>query len=153
MSSLPEPDDGLSAYLDDELDATERAAVDDLLARSEAWRDALAEVEWARNAVRGLPARDVPAGFWATVGDERRRAAPVRSRWSRRVLAGAAAAAAAIAILVVPVQTPDRGGSRPSENGDRTAVRGERSGRQVEERGDRSSVERFVDVVLEPFGW
>ncbi|MBA2326313.1 MAG: hypothetical protein H0V95_06675, partial [Actinobacteria bacterium] len=74
MSSLPEPDDRLSAYLDEELDATERAAVDDLLARSEAWRAGLAEVAWARDAVRSLPAPDVPAGFWATVGDERSRA-------------------------------------------------------------------------------
>jgi anti-sigma factor RsiW len=152
MSSLPEPDDRLSAYVDDELDATERAAVDELLARSEAWRDALAAVAWARNTVRSLPARDVPAGFWATVGDERRRAAPIRSRWSRRVLAGAAAAAAAIAILVVPVQTPEPGGNGQSGNGDRTAVRGERTG-SIEDGDDRNPVERFVDVVLEPFGW
>jgi len=151
MSSLPEPDDRLSAYLDDELDATERAAVDDLLARSQAWRAALAEVAWARDAVRSLPARDVPAGFWATVGDERPRAAPVGSRWRRRVLAGAAAAAAAVAILVVPVETPDGGGSRPSENGDRTAVRGERSGPRNDE--DRNPVERVVDALLEPFDW
>ncbi|MGQ0805963.1 MAG: anti-sigma factor family protein [Actinomycetota bacterium] len=151
MNSLPEPDDRLSAYVDDELDANERAVVDDLLARSDAWRDALAEVAWARDAVRSLPARDVPPGFWATAGDERRPAAPIRSRWRRRVLAGAAAAAAAVAILVVPVQTPEPGGDQPSGNGDRTTVRRERSG--VRNDDDRNPVERFVDVVLEPFGW
>jgi len=151
MSSLPEPDDRLSAYLDEELDATERAAVDDLLARSEAWRAGLAEVAWARDAVRSLPAPDVPAGFWATVGDERSRAAPVRSPWSRRVLAGAAAAAAAVAILVLPVERPDGGGGGPSGNGDRTSVRGERSGFRGDD--DRNPVERVVDALLEPFDW
>ena len=150
MSALPEPDDRLSAYLDDELDATERAAVDDLLARSAAWRDALAEVSWARDAVRGLPARDVPAGFWETVGDEH--PAVARAGRRRRIVGVAAAAAAAVVVFAVPLDTSDGGGGRsPSGNGDRTTVRGERTG--VREDRDRSPVERFVDVVLEPFGW
>jgi anti-sigma factor RsiW len=150
VSSLPEPDDRLSAYLDDELGATDRAAVDDLLARSVAWRDALAEVAWARDAVRGLPARDVPPRFWETVGNER--PAAVRSGRVRRVVGVAAAVAAAVAVFAVPLDTSDRGRrDSPSNNGDRTTVRGERTG--VLEDRDRSAVERFVDVVLEPFGW
>jgi len=152
MSSPPEPDDRLSAYLDDELDVAERAAVDDLLARSEGWRDALAEVAWARDAVRGLPARDVPAGFWDTIGDER--SAVARPGRVRRVLGVAAVAAAAIAVFAVPLDTSGDGGSgSPSGNGDRTTVRGERSGVVEDGDPDRSAVERFVDVVLEPFGW
>jgi anti-sigma factor RsiW len=150
MTSWPDPDERLSAYLDDELGVTERAAVDDLLARSEAWRSALAEVAWARDAVRSLPARDAPAGFWETVGDER--PAVARSGRVRRVLGVAAAVAAAIAVFAVPLDTS--GGGRdgsPAGSGDRTAVRGERTG--VVEDDDRSAVERFVDVVLEPFGW
>lgn len=152
MSSLPEPDDRLSAYLDDELDVTERAAVDDFLARSEQWRDALAEVAWARDAVRRLPAREVPARFWETVGDER--PAVARSGGVRRVLGVAAAAAAAIAVFAVPLDTSGGGGSgSPSGNGDRTTVRGERTGLVDDGDRDRSAIERFVDVVLEPFGW
>lgn len=150
MSSRPEPDDRLSAYLDDELDVAERAAVEDLLAHSDEWRDALAEVAWARDAVRSLPAREVPARFWETVGDER--PAVARSGRVRRVIGVAAVAAAAVAVFAVPLDTSGDGGSGlRSGNADRTAVRGERTG--VVEDGDRSAVERFVDLVLEPFGW
>jgi anti-sigma factor RsiW len=62
-----EPDDDdrsvLSAYLDDELDADERAQVDARVAGSPEWRAELDDVRAARDAVRGLAMRDLPAGF------------------------------------------------------------------------------------------
>ena len=54
----------LSAYLDDELDASTRDAVEARLAASPEWRAELAEVRAARDAVRGLPSLQAPAGFW-----------------------------------------------------------------------------------------
>jgi anti-sigma factor RsiW len=57
----------LSAYLDDELDASTRDAVEARLAASPEWRAELAEVRAARDAVRGLPSLEVPAGFWDRV--------------------------------------------------------------------------------------
>ncbi len=149
--TVPEPDDRLSAYLDDELDAAERAAVEDLLARSPAWRDALAEVAWARGAVRGLPARDVPAGFWTTVGDERR-AAPRPGR-VRRVLGVAAVAAAAVAVFTLPVDRPEEGGGGRM-SGNETTVKEQREQRdRVRDDDDRNPVERVVDALLDPFDW
>ena len=57
----------LSAYLDDELDASTRDAVEARLAESPEWRAELAEVRAAREAVRGLPNLQAPAGFWDRV--------------------------------------------------------------------------------------
>ena len=57
----------LSAYLDDELDATMRGAVEARLAASPEWRAELAEVRAAREAVRGLPSLQAPDGFWDRV--------------------------------------------------------------------------------------
>jgi anti-sigma factor RsiW len=59
--------DMLSGYLDDELTAPERAAVEARLSVSAEWRDELEEVRAARDAVRSLPARDAPEGFWTRV--------------------------------------------------------------------------------------
>ena len=59
--------DMLSAYLDGELTDAERAAVETQLESSAEWRDELAEVRAARDALRGLPERDAPAGFWDAV--------------------------------------------------------------------------------------
>ena len=59
--------DMLSAYLDDELDAATRAAVAARLETSSEWRSELADVRAARDAVRGLAARDAPPGFWDAV--------------------------------------------------------------------------------------
>jgi negative regulator of sigma E activity len=116
--------DMLSAYLDGELSEVERAAVEARLEVSASWRDELAEVRTARDALRGLPAREAPAGFWdavhaRVVADDDDRAAagdvvvPItaaptaaakahpRRRWAW-VAASAAAVAAVVAIVVVP---------------------------------------------------
>jgi anti-sigma factor RsiW len=116
--------DMLSAYLDGELTAAERAAVESRLVASAEWRAELAEVRTARDALRGLPAREAPAGFWdavhaRVVADDDDRAAagdvlvPItaaptaaakvhpRRRWAW-VAASAAAVAAVVAIVVVP---------------------------------------------------
>jgi anti-sigma factor RsiW len=119
--------DELSAYLDDELSAHERTAVEQRLTESPALRAELDEVRAARDAMRGLPTRDAPAGFWddviagvrdADVGavDDDRETAGVADLDARRrrlmrvgVFAGAAAAAAAIiAVVLVPGRTSVR---------------------------------------------
>jgi anti-sigma factor RsiW len=114
--------DTLSAYLDGELTEAERAAVETQLQSSPEWREELAEVRAARDALRGLPERDAPAGFWdavhaGVVADHDEvtaddvvvpiaspitgaRAHPHR-RWAW-VAASAAAVAAVVAIVVVP---------------------------------------------------
>jgi anti-sigma factor RsiW len=58
-------EDLLSAYLDGELDAPTRAAVQTRLAESAPWRAVLAEVEAARDALRALPPVDLTAEQWA----------------------------------------------------------------------------------------
>jgi anti-sigma factor RsiW len=119
--------DELSAYLDDELTPSERVDVERRLAESPALRAELDEVRVARDAMRGLPTREAPAGFWDDVitdvrdadveaGHGDAEAAPVgdldaRRRRLRRfaVFAGAAAAAAAvIAVVLIPGRTSVR---------------------------------------------
>jgi anti-sigma factor RsiW len=109
--------DVLSAYLDGELDPAERDAVESELASSAEWRAELAEVRAARDALRSLPEREPPPGFWDAVhanvvaeddlgvdGDivpiGTARSHP-RRRWSW-VAASVAAVAAVVAIVVVP---------------------------------------------------
>ncbi|HEY3670362.1 MAG TPA: zf-HC2 domain-containing protein [Acidimicrobiia bacterium] len=112
--------DMLSAYLDGELTGAERSAVDAQLESSSAWREELAEVRAARDALRGLSERDAPAGFWDAVhahvaADDDATdddvvvpitAAPShpRRRWAW-IAASAAAVAAVVAIIVVPHRT------------------------------------------------
>jgi anti-sigma factor RsiW len=103
--------DMLSAYLDDELTDAERVAVDAQLEVSAGWRAELAEVRAAREALRALPERDAPAGFWdavhAAVVDDDPVVVPIgaarsaRRRWGR-VAASAAAVAAVLAVVVIP---------------------------------------------------
>jgi anti-sigma factor RsiW len=115
--------DMLSAYLDGELTAAERAAVESRLEASAEWRAELAEVRTARDALRKLPARDAPAGFWDAVhagvvaaeddvhdAEDPDVVVPMttavakahpRRRWAW-VAASAAAVAAVVAIVVVP---------------------------------------------------
>jgi len=120
--------DMLSAYLDDELTDPERAVVETQLQSSAEWREELAEVRAARDALRGLPERDAPAGFWdavhARVADDDATdddlVVPVtgsiagsitgsitgarshpRRRWAW-VAASAAAVAAVVAVVVMP---------------------------------------------------
>jgi anti-sigma factor RsiW len=115
--------DMLSAYLDGELNDAERAQVDAQLESSPEWRDELAEVRAARDALRGLPERDAPAGFWdavyahvaadtddddADAADADDAVVPItaapshpRRRWAW-IAASAAAVAAVVAIVVLP---------------------------------------------------
>jgi anti-sigma factor RsiW len=121
----------LSAYLDDELTVAERVAVEARLSDSAEWRAELAEVQVARDALRALPERDAPAGFWesitaaaAAADDEQDAAAaappdaPVvtldaaRSR-RRRAWGWLAASAAAVAAIVAVVVIPHRSEVRP----------------------------------------
>ena len=119
--------DELSAYLDDELSTTERAAVEQRLVESPELRAELDEVRAARDAMRGLPTRDAPAGFWdeviagvrdadvAAVDDGQPTATVVDLDARRRRLtrigvfaAAAAAAAAVIAVVLLPGRTSVR---------------------------------------------
>ncbi len=125
--SLDPDDTVLSAYLDGECTDAERVALDARLADSADLRAALAEVAAARDAVRGLPLRDAPPGFFerllaeglpeAPAAGPMETPAPVpgpapapspvdlaarRARRTRRWTAvGGAAAAAMIAVVVV----------------------------------------------------
>jgi anti-sigma factor RsiW len=129
------PGDGhdfLSGYLDDELAPAERVEVEARLSASPELRAELDDVRMARDAVRALPRRDAPAGFWDAVvahvetapdddvaaspadgelapvrelGERRERTRNVPWRW----IGGAVAAAAvAIAVFVVPGRTQVR---------------------------------------------
>jgi len=117
-------EDLLSAYVDGELDAAARAAVEARLARSASWRAVLDEVHAARDAVRSLPVVDLPAATWDQLLARVARDEPVVAApppppvyawprtWRDRVrdrpfrwaagLAGAAAAAVIVAALVLP---------------------------------------------------
>ncbi len=116
----------LSAYLDDELAAPERAALEARLGESVVWRAELDEVRAARSAVRDLATREPPPGFWdavlARVGSEADDApetvAPVvalaERRPRRRVAWFAAAAAAVAGIVVAVVAVPHRSEVTPN---------------------------------------
>ena len=125
MNAYPTPDDRLSAYLDGELDAAERAAVDGYLEVSADWRAERDEIAYARDTLRGLPTREAPTGFWEGVlSPELTRArAKRRSRWPRiaAAVSGVAVAAVVIASLVIP--SPDRVTPRVPALTDSHAVR------------------------------
>ena len=116
----------LSAYLDDELTAPERVAVEARLAESAEWRTELDEVRSARAAVRNLASRDAPAGFWDAVlahveadaddGDVvLAPVVPLAERRPRRRVAWFAAAAAAVAgVVVAVVAVPQRSEVTPN---------------------------------------
>jgi anti-sigma factor RsiW len=126
VTSLPVPDDRLSAYLDDELDAAERAVVDGYLAASPEWRAELDQVAYARDALRRLPTRDAPPGFWGEVLGPDTAHAPARrrSRLPRVVgIATAAAAVAAAVIASIAIPSPDRVSPRVPALTDSHAVR------------------------------
>jgi anti-sigma factor RsiW len=111
VSSHPAPDDRLSAFLDGELDAAERQAVEGYLASSPEWRVELDEVAWARDALRRLPVREAPPGFWeAALAPELTRARTRRTRRASRIagLGAAAAVVAAVVTAVLVVPSPDR---------------------------------------------
>jgi anti-sigma factor RsiW len=118
MSAVEPPEELLSAYLDGEVTAEERALVEARLSESQEWRTVLAEVRETRELLQGLPTRDAPPGFWdsllASDDPVPATAAPVvpmesaRHRRGKRIVAwcaGAAAAAAVVAVLLVPSQS------------------------------------------------
>jgi anti-sigma factor RsiW len=113
-------EDLLSAYLDDELDAADRALVERRLAESAEWRTVLDALGETRSLLRGLPLRDAPPGFIdellaaAVPATEEPAdiAAPVAIDAKRRRrtriagwVAGGAAAAAIAAVVLVPTQS------------------------------------------------
>jgi len=133
--------DVLSAYLDGELTDAERAEVEARLEQSAEWRAELAEVRAARDAVRGLPPRAAPDGFWDAVyagvaGDDDVVVPITAARSERRrrwgwVAASAAAVAAIVAVIVVPHRnqvTPNvtavvaQHGAQGSDSGDPVTV-------------------------------
>jgi anti-sigma factor RsiW len=114
--------DELSAYLDGGLGPEERARVDQQLRESDALRAELADVRSAREAVRGLPERAAPDGFWdaviANVGDdvdEHTTVVPIHAARSRRArVAWGAGAAAAAAVVIAVIVVPGRSRVRPN---------------------------------------
>jgi anti-sigma factor RsiW len=102
MHELPE--ETLSAYLDGECTAAERAAVDARLAGDPEWRAILDELRVARELVRALPEREAPPGFLESllVLDDAR-----PSRWPRAVALVTAAAAVVVGFALA---TPSRPG-------------------------------------------
>ena len=115
----------LSAYLDGELEPSDRAAVEARLAESAEWRLELAEVRAARDAVRALPRRDAPEGFWDAVSarvaaaddeatEDEAPVVPITAARSRRRLAWIAASVAAAAAVVVVIVLPQRSQVSPN---------------------------------------
>jgi anti-sigma factor RsiW len=110
----PLEEDALSAYLDDELDAETRAAVEDRLGESAEWRAILDELRQTRTALRSLPAVDGAPAFWArvlegdgTVVDFTRERVRRRRGW-RIAVAGAAAALVLVVAGAALVPRRDR---------------------------------------------
>ena len=125
MNASPGPDDRLSAYLDGELDVAEREAVDGYLAASAEWRAERDEIAYARDALRALPTREAPTGFWEGVlSPELTRArAKRRSRWPRIAAAASGVAVAAVVIASLVIPSPDRVTPRVPALTDSHAVR------------------------------
>jgi anti-sigma factor RsiW len=117
----------LSAYLDDELDAQARAAVEARLSESAEWRAELEDTRAARDAVRRLSVREAPDAFWESVlatvasdeldGDEGDAPVPVvaiGARRPRRRTTWIAAAAAIVIGLVAVIALPHRSEVSPN---------------------------------------
>lgn len=117
MSDAPlTNEDLLSAFIDGELDAETRTAVEARLAESPEWRAVLADVSVARDAVRALPVHEprprfiedlIATGPTRTTGTQpAKQRAPRRRGPMRWAAAGAAAAAVAAGIAVFAVPSP-----------------------------------------------
>jgi anti-sigma factor RsiW len=113
MSTIDPPEELISAYLDGEATADERALVEQQLAESEEWRTVLDEVRSTRELLLGLPTREAPTGFWDSMLDPNI-APPVdldaqrkKRRGKRAItwLAGVGAAAAFVAVVMIPQQS------------------------------------------------
>jgi anti-sigma factor RsiW len=117
LDGRPIEEDALSAYLDDELDADARAAVDARLAASAEWRAILDELRETRAALRAMPAVDGPPQFWSRVlaGDDVVDLDAERARRRRGWRVAITGAAAAIAVIVVGAAlVPQRDRVKPS---------------------------------------
>lgn len=93
----------LSAYLDGELGAAERRAVDSHLRTCPICRRDLAELERVKALLGALPEVEPPAGLLADIRREVQRPAPVLGPWGDWLRAAfrRPAVAAAVALLVV----------------------------------------------------
>lgn len=147
MNARPAPDDRLSAYLDGELEAADRHAVDGYLAESPEWRAELDEVTYARDALRGLPTHEAPTGFWEGVlspeltrARARRRS---RSRWARVAGAATGVAVAAVVVASLVMPSPDRVTPRVPALSDSHAVRTSVSDEPVSQLATLSMVTPF----------
>jgi anti-sigma factor RsiW len=126
VNGRPAPDDRVSAYLDGELDAAERADVDGYLAESPEWRAERDAVAYARDALRTLPVHEAPHGFWEGVlSPELTHARGRRRSRLPRVIAGATAAVAVAAVVIASlvIPSPDRVRPRVPALSDSHAVR------------------------------
>jgi anti-sigma factor RsiW len=118
----------LSAYLDDELDASARAAVEARLSESAEWRAELEDTRAARDAVRRLSVREAPDAFWESVlatvasedlgdedeGDSGAPVVAIGARRPRRRTMWLAAAAAIVIGLVAVIALPHRSEVSPN---------------------------------------
>ncbi len=98
------PEDLISGYVDGELTAEQRVAVEQELARSAVWVGVLAEITEIRARVRALPTPEAPPGFWDAVLEGRAPVLRARSRFPGPLgwVAGAAAAAVVAVAFIVP---------------------------------------------------
>ncbi len=101
----------LSAYLDDEVSAAERALVEAHLSTCESCRLELESLEWTANLLRRLPVVKPPRTFYVTEGMVTPEPRP--SLWERlaqqwRPLLGSASLVAALLLMLVLVQPPGR---------------------------------------------
>jgi anti-sigma factor RsiW len=145
VNARPGPDDRLSAYLDGELDAAEREAVDGYLATSPEWRTERDEVAYARDALRALPMREAPPGFWEGVLSPELTCARAkrRSRWPRVAAAATGVAVATVVLASLVIPSPDRVTPRVPALSDSHAVRTSVSDEPVSQLATLSMVTPF----------
>jgi anti-sigma factor RsiW len=93
----------LSAYLDGEVTQSERTAVTTHIADCRSCQDELADLHWARSALRSLPVLDLPAGLL----DDGETAEVIPLIRRPRVWAAAAAAAVVTFIGVATFVAPE----------------------------------------------
>ena len=109
MNDDTRDDPRASAWLDGELEVTERDEVAALIATDAAWARSIEELAATRSLVRELPVSEPPSGFLESLLDPAEGSVtPLASARSRRArsltaaLAGVAAAAALLVAIVVP---------------------------------------------------
>jgi hypothetical protein len=95
------------------------------MAESAEWRAERDEIAYARDALRALPTRQAPTGFWERVfSPELNRARAERSkRWPRIAAAASGVAVAAVVIASLVIPRPDHVTPRVPALTDSHAVR------------------------------